>query len=116
MFHARWWDYSSKPMNLNGRIWIGNLILFGFASVIIVKWIAPHYFDFIETWNPFLLGVFAWAILACMLFDYTISHFLMNIVRRISRDQKIISKLSLNNCLRKITGCYAIVDIKPVNN
>lgn len=82
MFHARWWDYSSKPMNLNGRIWIGNLILFGLASVIIVKWIAPHYFDFIETWNPFLLGVFAWAILVCMLFDYVISHFLMNIVKK----------------------------------
>ena len=82
MFHARWWDYSSKPMNLNGRIWIGNLILFGLASLIIVKWIAPHYFDFIETWNPFLLGVFAWAILVCMLFDYVISHFLMNIVKK----------------------------------
>lgn len=27
-FHARWWDYSQKPMNLHGRIWIGNLILF----------------------------------------------------------------------------------------
>lgn len=36
-FHARWWDYSGKPMNLNGRIWIGNLVLFGLASVIIVK-------------------------------------------------------------------------------
>ena len=28
-FHARWWDYSRKPMNLNGRVWIGNLMLFG---------------------------------------------------------------------------------------
>ena len=24
-FHARWWDYSQKPMNLHGRVWIGNL-------------------------------------------------------------------------------------------
>ena len=59
---------SSKPMNLHGRIWIGNLILFGLASVVIVKWIAPHYFDFIETWDPFILSLFAWIILACVLF------------------------------------------------
>ena len=32
-FHARWWDYSRKPMNLNGRVWIGNLMLFGLASM-----------------------------------------------------------------------------------
>ncbi len=82
MFHARWWDYSSKPMNLHGRIWIGNLILFGLASVVIVKWIAPHYFDFIETWDPFILSLFAWIILACVLFDYVVSHFLMNIVKK----------------------------------
>ena len=31
-FHARWWDYSQKPMNLHGRIWIGNLMLFQGAS------------------------------------------------------------------------------------
>ena len=39
-FHARWWDYSKKPMNLHGRVWIGNLILFGLGGVLIV-----HVFD-----------------------------------------------------------------------
>ena len=33
MFHARWWDYSQKPMNLHGRIWMGNLLLFGFRVI-----------------------------------------------------------------------------------
>ena len=36
LFHARWWDYSQKPMNLNGRIWIGNLILFGLGGIVVV--------------------------------------------------------------------------------
>lgn len=43
-FHARWWDYSTKPMNLHGRIWIGNLILFGLGGIVIVKWFNPPYF------------------------------------------------------------------------
>ena len=40
-FHARWWDYSQKPMNLHGRVWIGNLILFGLGGVVIVDLINP---------------------------------------------------------------------------
>ena len=31
-----------KPMNLNGRIWIGNLILFGLGGLIVVK-PSPNY-------------------------------------------------------------------------
>lgn len=44
-FHARWWDYSQKPMNLHGRIWIGNLLLFGAACVVIVHVIDPAFSD-----------------------------------------------------------------------
>lgn len=82
MFHARWWDYSNKPMNLHGRIWIGNLILFGIASVFIVKWIAPHYFNFIQDFSPTILAVLAWVIIIAMAADFTISHILMNSVRK----------------------------------
>ena len=82
MFHARWWDYSDKPMNLHGRIWIGNLILFGLASLVIVKFIDPHYFDFIEGMNVKLLAVLSWSIIILMAFDYGLSHFLMNIVKK----------------------------------
>ena len=82
MFHARWWDYSNKPMNLHGRIWIGNLILFGLASVIIVKLIDPHYFNFIATIDPLIISVLAWIIIILMVSDYILSHILMNIVKK----------------------------------
>ena len=82
LFHARWWDYSQKPMNLNGRVWIGNLILFGIASVAVVRIIDPVYFPLIEK----LPSVWLYALTACivivMLADLVTSHVLMNIVRR----------------------------------
>ncbi len=40
-FHARWWDYSRKPMNLHGRVWIGNLLLFGLGGVAIIHLFNP---------------------------------------------------------------------------
>lgn len=82
LFHARWWDYSNKPMNLNGRIWIGNLILFGVASVAIIHWIDPIYFSVIEQMPPFWLYFAAVCIVVLMLADHTVSHILMNIVRK----------------------------------
>ena len=40
-FHARWWDYSKKKFNINGRICLENLFLFGIASILIIYIINP---------------------------------------------------------------------------
>lgn len=81
-FHARWWDYSQKPMNLYGRIWIGNLLLFGVACVVIVHVIDPVLFRWMESWDPRLLRLAAWGALALLATDYITAHFLMGVVRR----------------------------------
>ena len=82
MFHARWWDYSQKPMNLSGRIWIGNLLLFGLACVIIVKWVDPLFFAWIENWSRGLLRGFAVGVAVIMISDFTASHIFMNLVKK----------------------------------
>lgn len=40
-FHARWWDYSDIPLNINGRICMPASIGFGMAGVFIVKYLIP---------------------------------------------------------------------------
>ena len=41
LFNARWWDYSSRKFNINGRICLENLIPFGIAGTLILHWINP---------------------------------------------------------------------------
>ena len=41
LFHARWWDYSDVPLNVNGRICLPASMGFGAAGIVIVKWIIP---------------------------------------------------------------------------
>ncbi len=41
LFDMRWWDYSKRKFNINGRICLRNSILFGLLSVILVEWIHP---------------------------------------------------------------------------
>ncbi len=40
-FHARWWDYSTMPLNIQGRICLPVSVCFGLAGVIIVKYLIP---------------------------------------------------------------------------
>ena len=82
MFHARWWDYSGKPMNLHGRIWIGNLLLFGAASVVIVKWIDPILFGWLALWDAAAVKITALCIVVLLVTDYTVSHILMGSVKK----------------------------------
>ena len=82
MFHARGWDYRQKPMNLHGRIWIGNLIAFGLAAVVIVLWVDPLIFWMLSRMPYWILRAVAIAIVLLFAVDYTVSHFLMGIVKK----------------------------------
>lgn len=41
MFSTRWWDYSTYPMNINGRVCLQNSLLFGLLSLVVVYGIHP---------------------------------------------------------------------------
>ena len=40
-FHARWWDYSNIPLNINGRVALPFTFCFGCAGVVIVNYLLP---------------------------------------------------------------------------
>lgn len=48
LFHARWWDYSDKPFNIQGRICLGHSVYWGIAAIL-----------FIYLVHPFVLRIFA---------------------------------------------------------
>ncbi len=41
IFHARWWDYSDKKFNLNGRVCLDTMIPFGILGVTVVYVLNP---------------------------------------------------------------------------
>ena len=81
-FHARWWDYSQKPMNLHGRVWIGNLILFGLGGVAILHLLNPlidRLFSLIPALTKEIAVVVLLALFAA---DYVMTHFVLRLVKR----------------------------------
>ena len=47
IFKLRWWDYSDKKFNINGRVCLDNALLFGIAGILVVKVIHPLLEDLI---------------------------------------------------------------------
>ena len=48
LFKTRWWDYSHKKININGRICLEYLIYFGIAGVLIIYIINPILLKYIN--------------------------------------------------------------------
>ena len=48
LFHAKWWDYSTKFCNLNGRVCLLNSVLFGILGVLFEHFLHPAAFKLIS--------------------------------------------------------------------
>jgi uncharacterized membrane protein len=63
IFHMRWWDYSHRKYNLNGRVCLLNSSLFGIMSVFVVYFVHPLTDDLIHSFSFLTLeksiGVFS---------------------------------------------------------
>lgn len=81
IFHARWWDYSQKPMNLHGRVWIGNLVLFGLAGVAIIHIVNPVLFPALDRVAVNVRKAISVVLLAVLAADFVISYFVLKLVK-----------------------------------
>ena len=53
IFHAYWWDYHDKPLNINGRVCLPYSIGFGFAGMLVVYVLYPFATRFTNPLNEF---------------------------------------------------------------
>lgn len=70
LFHAKWWDYSQYPFNLNGRICLYGATLFGVVSVVVCKVVQPKFIELLRNID-FIILMFI-AILLCVIFVFDI--------------------------------------------
>ncbi len=81
IFHARWWDYSQKPMNLHGRIWIGNLLLFGVAGIAIIHILNPLLYRVLGLVSLKAQEIAVSVLLLILAADFVISFFVLKLVK-----------------------------------
>ena len=73
MFNAKWWDYSTKKFNLNGRICLDTMIPFGILGCLVVYIIHPFVISLVNLIPNTLLNVLASVIFILFIIDNVIS-------------------------------------------
>ena len=56
-YHARWWDYSSKKFNINGRICLETLIPFGILGLFIMYVTNPMLFKIYQSMSEIVVHI-----------------------------------------------------------
>lgn len=89
IFHARWWDYSQKKFNINGRICLDTIIPFGLLGMFIMYVSNPFLLKKLEALPEIALNILFWTLLIIYIIDNIIS---TNVIRYVGKTTKEIGK------------------------
>lgn len=73
VFHARWWDYSSKKFNINGRICLETLIPFGLLGLVIMYITNPFLLEIYQSIPPIVIHILSGILFVIFIIDNIIS-------------------------------------------
>ena len=73
LFHARWWDYSQKRFNLNGRVCADTLIPFGLLGLGMIYFVKPVVFSLFARLSDAALEGICIALTVLLAVDYGLS-------------------------------------------
>lgn len=108
LFHMRLWDYSDKPFNINGRVYLNGFIFFGLGCTVIKLWVQPHVLAALDGVPPATLIAVAMTLLALTLVDAVITFAgLISMNGRLGRVESDIKALKRRGIARIDVGITA---------
>ena len=100
LFKARWWDYSNRKFNINGRVCLENSIWFGLLGALLIYIINPFLSNIISMISDNTLIIIGSILLVIFIVDLIIS---LNVTIKIKNTiTKLIKKDSTEDFNHKI--------------
>lgn len=81
IYHARWWDYSRRKYNINGRICLETMIPFGILGVLIMYFANPFFTGIYEKIPEIALTVICSFLVIVFLIDNIISSHIISTIK-----------------------------------
>lgn len=111
IFKLRWWDYSDKRFNINGRICLENGVWFGLSGIILVEFFHPLLKDFLYSFSNTTIYVLGISLLSILIIDFLISTFTISKLKidtnkLINKDSTEIIRAELMESLRRYSFFY----------
>lgn len=111
LFDARWWDYSDKRFNVNGRIFLLGIIAFGFFSLLLIEYLHP----FVSRYTA-MLSDDVLSIISLILFTIILIDAVFTLTKLIEFKEYLkLAYAGLDNALQSVKSIYEKAGDK-VNN
>ena len=89
MFNARWWDYSDRKFNINGRVCLTNAFIFGILGLLLVYFVNPLLSGLLIEVNSKVLNIISIVWLVIFISDFITS---MNVTYKLKNNIKKLKK------------------------
>ena len=99
IFDARWWDYTDRKYNLNGRICLETLLPFGLLGLAMIYLINPIIFKIIYKCDDKIINLLFIALFTIFLVDLFVSSVILN---KVKKDIKKVDKDNTEEITKKI--------------
>ncbi len=101
LFKIRWWDYSNRKFNINGRICLETMIPFGILGCLMIYFVNPFMFAIIDMIPSNLINIIAVILFIIYLMDNAISITIISNLKDITLDVKGDSTEKVTKEVRK---------------
>ncbi len=99
LFNTRWWDYSKRMFNINGRVCLTNAFGFGILGVALLYFINPFFLNVISKIPTNILNVSFYILIILFTIDYIIS---LYTISKFTKTAKLIKKDSCDEINKKV--------------
>lgn len=115
LFKARWWDYSHNKFNLNGRICLGTMLLFGLGGCIILYAANPIITHFLFFIPDMVLTIITIILFVIFLIDNLISFKVILNFKKVANSVRKDSTEEISKKVRSILASKSILGKRLMN-
>ena len=100
MFKARWWDYSAKKYNINGRICLETVVPFGILGCLVMYVLNPITFKYLNMLSNSMLNIISAICFTIFITDNIVSY---NVISSFTKTVKTINVGKIKDNTEEIT-------------
>ena len=102
IFKIRWWDYSDKAFNIQGRVCPNTMIQFVILAIVALYIINPYFMNMLSGANEMVLNITSFILIVLFISDFIFSNaVVINFLKTDTGD-----RLDKTSAIRKYTKTY----------
>jgi len=107
IFKARWWDYSDKKFNINGRVCLEYALLFGIGGTVVMYIVHPFVMNIVSKFSGLILLIVGSILLVGFIIDNIISFDAISKINKFEFKEYKDNTEDITNMIKDYLGNYS---------